>query len=155
PRSPDETAMSDPQQAGNQRPQLEKLPPRGGRPMFWLFVLLLLAGLGYGGWRGYQWTAGTLHAVSNQGEMLDRPSRELKAMAARGRDLSSGKTQLSAAVTRNGTDLATLNGRVDTGEQAMSRLSDTIEGGRTRVQLAAIEQLLLMANDRLQLAHDS
>lgn len=146
--------MSDPQPGGN-RPVSQSLPPRGGRPLFWLFATLLVAGLAYGGWRGYQWTLGALHAVSSQGEMLERLSAELKTMQTQAQDLSGRQTQLSAAVQRTGTDLASINSRVETNEQATSRLSETIEGGRTRVQLAAVEQLLLMANDRLLLAHDS
>ena len=146
--------MSDPQQPA-QRPTTQTPPPRGGRPLFWLFVTVLVAGLGYGGWRGYHWARGTLNAVVGQQEMIERLAHELKTMQERAQDLSSRQTQLSAAVQRNGTDLASVNGRVEANEQAMSRLSDTLEGGRARVQLAAVEQLLLMANDRLQLAHDS
>jgi hypothetical protein len=77
------------------------------------------------------------------------------ALRAQAEELASRQTDLSAAVRRNGTDLATLGGRIEDSQQAVTRLSDTVEGGRTRLQLAAVEQLLLLANDRLLLAHDS
>jgi len=84
-----------------------------------------------------------------------RQARDLAALRAQAEEMASRQTDLSAAVRRNGVDLAALGGRLEDSQQAMARLSDTVEGGRTRLQLAAVEQLLLMANDRLLLAHDS
>jgi len=146
--------MTENQHPSGDRPVYTPLPParRRGRPLFWLLVLLLVAATGFGLWRGYRWTMGTLDAVSTQQELLARQARELGALRAQAEELASRQTDLSAAVRRNGTDIA---GRLDDSQQAMARLSDTVEGGRTRLQLAAVEQLLLMANDRLQLAHDS
>ena len=149
--------MTESQHPSGDRPAYAPPPParRGGRPLFWLFVLLLLAGTGLGLWRGYHWAVGKLEAVSTQQELLARQARELAALRAQAEELASRQTDLSAAVRRNGTDLATLGGRIEDSQQAMARLSDTVEGGRTRLQLAAVEQLLLLANDRLLLAHDS
>lgn len=150
--------MTETQHPSGDRPVYAPLPPpppRGGRPLFWLLVLALLAALGYGGWRAWQWATGTLGAVSTQQELLARQARELASLRAEADELSSRQTDLSAAVRRNGADIAGLNGRLEDSEQATARLGETVEGGRVRVQLAAVEQLLLMANDRLQLAHDS
>lgn len=150
--------MTDQPHPSGDRPAYVPAPPpprRRSRPLFWLLVLLLLAAAGYGGWRAWQWAAGTIGAVSTQQELLARQARELASLQAQLDEVATRQTDLSAAVRRNGADIAGLGGQIEDGQQAMARLSDTVEGGRTRLQLAAIEQLLLMANDRLLLAHDS
>jgi uncharacterized protein HemX len=150
--------MTEPQHPRGDRPAytLPAPPPRPrARPLYWLFVLLLVAGAGYGVWRGWQWTMGTLDALSTQQELLARQDRDLAALRAQAAELASRQTDLSGAVSRNGAEIAGLAGRIDDSQQAMARLSDTVDGGRARLQLAAVEQLLLMANDRLLLAHDS
>ncbi|MGQ0587734.1 MAG: uroporphyrinogen-III C-methyltransferase [Gammaproteobacteria bacterium] len=134
-------------------------PPRaaahGANPLAWLLALALLAGAAYAGWRGWLWTSETLNVVSTQQELLARLGREVQALRAQADELGSRQTDLAQAVQRNGVDVASLVGQVEDSNEALARLNETVEGGRTRVQLAAIEQLLLMANDRLQLAHDA
>jgi uncharacterized protein HemX len=129
-------------------------PPRrtgGGRPLTWLFVLVVLGAAAWGGWRALQWAQG---AMTSREEMTARVGHEIDALRAQSAQLSARQAELAAALQRNGTELAALGGRIDNGEQAMARLADAVEGGRARVQLAAVEQLLLMANDRLLLARD-
>jgi uroporphyrin-III C-methyltransferase len=150
--------MTDQPHPSGDRPAYAPAPPpprRRSRPLFWLLALLLAAAAGYGGWRAWQWAAGTIGAVSTQQELLARQARDLAALRAQMEEMASRQTDLSAAVRRNGADIANLDGRIEDGQEAMARLSETVEGGRTRLQLAAVEQLLLMANDRLLLAHDS
>ena len=134
------------------------LPParrRRAGALRWLFLLAGLGAAGYAAWHGTQWARGTYEAVSGQQELLARLARDLGALRAQADELAGRQTDLSAAVRRNGSEVAALGGRLDDSEQAVARLSETVEGGRTRVQLAAIEQLLLMANDRLLLARDA
>jgi len=149
--------MTEPEKPSGERPVLP--PPRAaarsGNPLAWLLTLILLAAAGYGLWRGWQWSAGTLEAVSTQQELLTRLGREVQGLRAQADELSTRQSDLSQAVQRNGVNLASLGGRLEESDQAVARLNDTVEGGRTRVQLAAIEQLMLMANDRLLLAHDA
>lgn len=136
------------------------LPPpraaaRSGNPLAWLLALLLLGAAGYGLWYGWNWAAGAIESVSAQQELLTRLGREVQSLRAQSDELSSRQTDLSQAVQRNGVDIAAAIGRLEESDQAVARLNETVEGGRTRVQLAAVEQLLLMANDRLLLAHDA
>jgi len=128
---------------------------RTGNPLGWLVVLVLLAAAGYGLWHGWQWGAGALEAVSAQQELMTRLGREVQGLRAQADELASRQTDLAQAVQRNGQQLSSVDGRLQDSDEAVARLSDTVEGGRVRVQLAAVEQLLLMANDRLLLAHDA
>ena len=149
--------MTEDQHPSGDRPAYQPPPPRrsGSRPLTWLLLLLLLGGVGYGGWYGWRWASDAFEAVSTQQVLIARLSRELQDLRVQAEDLASRQTDLSAAVRRNGVDLAALGGRLEDGEEAVARLGEAVEGGRARVQLAAVEQLLLTANDRLLLAHDS
>src|SRR5262245_1323261 len=149
--------MSEPDKPSGDR--IVRDPPRaaahGANPLAWLLALVLLAGAGYAAWRGWLWTADTLNVVSTQQELLARLGREVQTLRAQADELASRQTDLAQAVQRNGTDVASIIGRVEDSNEAIARLNETVEGGRTRVQLAAVEQLLLMANDRMQLAGDA
>lgn len=128
---------------------------RTGFALGWLVMLALLAAAGYGLWRGWQWGAGTLEAVATQQELLARLGRDVQGLRAQADELATRQTDLAQAVQRNGQELAAFSGQIEGSTEAVARLNETVEGGRTRVQLAAVEQLLLMANDRLLLAHDA
>ncbi|WP_293372038.1 uroporphyrinogen-III C-methyltransferase, partial [Nevskia sp.] len=53
------------------------------------------------------------------------------------------------------TDLVcSLSGRADDADATLAQINATIQGGRGRAQLLAVEQLLLIANERARLAHD-
>jgi uncharacterized protein HemX len=163
--------MTEPEKTAGDRPPTPATPlpppdPRRPAPRAaartgfgWLLRLVLALALSaaaaYGLWRGWQWSAGTLEAVSTQHQLLAHLGREVQALRAQADELASRQTDLAQAVQRNGQDLATLGGRLESSDEAVARLNDTVEGGRTRVQLAAVEQLLLMASDRLLLAHDA
>lgn len=111
---------------------------RSTRP--WLLLALLLAAAAYGGWRVWIW-AGT--AYEGQQQLLARLEQDLKTLRAQ-TDALSG---LPERQQRSEAELARLG-------EAVQGLSETVETGRARLQLAAVEQLLLAANDRLLLARD-
>jgi uncharacterized protein HemX len=136
-------------------PPPRRAAARTGFAFGWIITLVLLLAAGYGLWRGWQWGTGTLEAVSTQQELMARLGREVQALRAQADELATRQTDLAQAVQRNGQDLATLGGRLESSDEAVARLNETVEGGRTRVQLAAVEQLMLMASDRLLLAHDA
>jgi uroporphyrin-III C-methyltransferase len=150
-----EKPAGDPVPAPVTAPPPRRAAARTGFAFGWVITLALLVAAGYGVWRGWQWGVGTLEAVSTQQELLARLGRDVQGLRAQADELSSRQTDLAQAVQRNGQDLAAFSGQLDDSNQAVARLNETVEGGRTRVQLAAIEQLLLMANDRLLLAHDA
>lgn len=136
-------------------PAAPRAAARTGHPLGWLLLLVLLGAAAFGAWRGWLWGVDTLEAVSTQQELITRLGREVQTLRAQADELSNRQTDLAQAVQRNGQDLASLGGRIEESNEAVARLNDTVEGGRARVQLAAVEQLMLMANDRLLLAHDA
>lgn len=143
--------MTDTPQPREDRPAytLPAAPPRPrARPVYWLFVLLLLAGAGYGGWHGWRWASQALGSLDAHEALLQQQSRELAHLRQQADALAAGVRKADVA-------LASLDERVSGSEQVVARLSDALEGGRIQLQLAAVEQLLLLANDRLLLAHDA
>src|SRR5581483_10435470 len=120
-----------------------------GSFLVWLVVLALL---GAGGWYGWQWgriELARMHERDQEVASLVAESRQLRAKVdalaqEQSEDLASAKK-----------DIAELKQQMETSGAAISKIAETVQGGRTRVQLAAIEQVLLMANDRALLAHDA
>ena len=118
------------------KPEVPAMPaPRpekksGARPWLVLLLAVLLALLG---WRAYQWQLRSGHEGAARAELLARLQSEVAALRQQSVTQNQMQTELSASVTH---------------------LSGIVEGGRSRVQLAAVEQLLLLANDRLLLARD-
>lgn len=121
-----------------------------------VFLLLVLVGLtGYGGWLGWQRYAGIEAERSAQLQQLQRLQGEVSALSAQVESLSTRQSDLSRLGDRQGTELAAQQARIDDGLQLMSRISADLSGGRTRFQLSSVEQLLLLANDRLLLHRDA
>lgn len=129
-------------------------PSRRSRLLTWLFALAVIGATSYGAWRAAQWGLAAWDGMSSQQALVARLGNEVKALRARTEEINRRETDLALSVQQKSTELAALGGRFDANEQSLARLSDTVEGGRTRLQLAAVEQLLLGAGERLQLAHD-
>lgn len=122
-------------------------PPARGDRGFLLLLLLLLALLGAGGWWGYQ----SWRGYQVQWQDLVRDLNQLEVQTAR---IESRQADLAQASRRNGQELAALERRVEEYDQSLGELSEQISGGRVRFQLSAVEQLLLLANDRVLLMGD-
>lgn len=133
-------------------------PPASGRIGGFLALLLLaiLIGGGFAAWH-YGWPywqnlqaerqqqTATLAALRGE---LDALSTQLESMHARQSDLSrQGERQSS--------ELNALQSRIGDSLELVSRISEELSGGRTRFELSAVEQLLLLANDRLLLHRDA
>ena len=125
------------------------------RPIKWLSWLALLGALAFGGWRAWLWGTAAWEGASTQAALVARLDGEVKALRQRSIELNRRETGLALSAQKNGGDLAALDARMDAGEQTLAKLGDAVEGGRTRLQLASVEQLMLSAADRLQLSHDN
>ncbi|MBL6752219.1 MAG: uroporphyrinogen-III C-methyltransferase [Nevskia sp.] len=134
-------------------------PPPRGRRTGWIAgiaLALLLVGLaGLGGWRLWRFNHNTEEVVSAQDTLLRRLSHELADLQAETEQLRERQADFATAQHDQADDLARLQSRAGDSEQALARLSADFNGGRTRAQLVAVEQLLLLANDRVQLARDA
>lgn len=145
-------------------PRAAPLPPpprpprsrmRGVGVALWL---MLLIALGLAGWAGYEWWL-QHESLADQVERSEVNARALStritALETQGGEIATRQADLSRSANRNATDIAALQSSIAESQRLMGRISDELSGGRTRFQLAAIESLLLMAIDRLQLEHDA
>lgn len=117
----------------------------------WLLALILIAALAGGGAWLYTRISGIYHA---QRDGLQQMTRDINALEVQGDRLESRQTDMAGAAQRNANELAQLGSRIDAHDQIVGQLKEELAGGRAHFELAAIEQLLLLANDRLQLARD-
>ncbi|MCK9193733.1 MAG: uroporphyrinogen-III C-methyltransferase [Nevskia sp.] len=127
---------------------------RGSRVWILLVLVLIAGGLGYGGWRLWQTRARTEDIVAAQDTLLRRLSRQLGDAQAEIQQVQQRQADLGSNLRRNIDDVAALQSRADDAEATITRINATLQGGRGRAQLVAVEQLLLIANERAQLAHD-
>src|SRR3546814_14664380 len=81
-------------------------------------------------------------------------TRDINALEVQGDRLESRQTDMAGAAQRNANELAQLGSRIDAHDQIVGQLKEELAGGPAHFELAAIEQLLLLANDRLQIARD-
>lgn len=141
-----------------------KLPPpypassapakSGSGLLAWLLVLLLAGALGYGGWLLWQLRENQAAMLQAQDHALRRLTRLTGELENQTEQTATRQSDLSRVLQRVGADLAAMQGRVDNSEQLMGRITEELQGGRTRFALASVEQLLLLANDRLLLERD-
>ncbi|WP_293396245.1 uroporphyrinogen-III C-methyltransferase [Nevskia sp.] len=120
-----------------------------------LLLIVALAGTGYAGWRLWQQRAATEETVAAQDTLLRRLSRQLGDASAEIQQLRQRQSDVTEAARRNTDTLGSLASRADDADATLARINTTIQGGRSRAQLVAVEQLLLIANERARLAHDA
>ncbi|HEY9546107.1 MAG TPA: uroporphyrinogen-III C-methyltransferase [Solimonas sp.] len=121
------------------------------RVLRWLLTLVLIAAIAGGGAWLYTRIRVIYHA---QSEGLQQMTRDINALEVQGDRLESRQTDMAGAAQRNANELAQLGSRIDAHDQIVGQLKEELAGGRAHFELAAIEQLLLLANDRLQIARD-
>jgi len=117
----------------------------------WIALLLIAALLAGGGAWLY---ARVTSLYLEHDELLRRATRDLNALEVQADRLESRQADLAAAAQRTTDELADFARRIEASDELVGDLKDQLAGGRGHFQLAAVEQLLLLANDRLQLARD-
>lgn len=127
-------------------------PPRPRRLWGWSLFALLTMGVAVvaavGAW--YVWRDAEGDRVRLLAT-LDEMTIQLNQLEK----LRETQTAISLHQDEAASALATLSNRMDTAEQQQVRLANLIEGGRRHWQVVEVEQLLLIANNRLQLHHDA
>lgn len=118
------------------------------RALWWLLLAAILAAAG---WEGYRRGQALLQSRDARIEAL------AQSLGAAGTQVDRLQTRLSdqaVAIQRNAAELARYADRLEAQDEAIGQLREELGGGRTRVQLAVIEQLLILANDRLQVGRE-
>ncbi len=107
----------------------------------WLLLLLLVVGAGAGGWYSWPWVRAQYEQVQGERGMLKSMSTDVAALKQQARKLAEEQSKLGA--------------RLEGDELRLGDMAQSLDSGRIGLQLAAIEQLLLVANDQLSLANDA
>lgn len=120
---------------------------------FWLGLLLLIAiaAAGYGLWR---YSLQLRATIAQQNEQLRQMALGLNGLEVQADRMEQRQADLVAASQRAATEVAEFGSRIDLHDQLVGKLDEQLSGGRARFQMAAVEQLLVLANDRLLLARD-
>lgn len=135
-------------------PSAVAAPTRSSGIVAWLLVVLLAGALGYGGWLLWDLRQNQGALLQAQDHALRRLMRLTSELENQGSQTATRQSDLARVMQRASSDLAALQGRIDNSEQLMGRITEELQGGRTRFALASVEQLLLLASDRLQLQQD-
>lgn len=128
--------------------------PAAQRGGFWssllwaLVVLAIVAGAGFELYRRGK------PMLEERDQRIAALEQALTRSAANTENLRARTSDLLAAQQRSAGDVARFAERLDAQDQTVGMLREEVGGGRVRVQLAVIEQLLMLANDRLQLGRE-
>ena len=127
----------------------------GFRWFTWLLLLAIVAGLGYGGWKLWQRLETTTKTLEAEDELIRRLSQQLRVLEAEQVQLERHLGDTDGTSQRNALSINTLQAQQDSALKSIESLDATLKGGRARFQLAAVEELLLLAHDRVALAKDA
>lgn len=122
-----------------------------GRGLIVVVVILVLAGLGYGGWSGWQWYQ---QAVQEQQRSRAALQADVQALQARTAQLDERLVSLGSDAQAAQQRATALQTQVDAQQQQLAALGKQLEGGARAAQVQVVEQLLLLANEQVQIAHD-
>lgn len=149
----DDKSSAAPAAQGEVKPATTPAAARRGRGSGWwaALLLLLLAVLGVAAWQAYRWGSAWL---AQQDERVTALAQSLSAAEAQIDRLQTRLSDQAVATQRTAAELARVPERLHAQDQAIGELREELGGGRARVQLALVEQLLLLANDRVQVAHE-
>ncbi|QHS10353.1 uroporphyrinogen-III C-methyltransferase [Sinimarinibacterium sp. NLF-5-8] len=135
------------------QPQPPVPPPARGSGLVASLVMavLVLALVAAAGWWGWQQVDAQLGAQQMALAQLQSRVGEIDTRLGKTQSLSSEQVVVGQ---RNANELARMSDRLDAQDQAIGALREAYDGGRTRAQLVVIEQLLMLASERLQIARE-
>lgn len=119
-----------------------------------LLVLSLLIAVGVFGWQWWQQREHLAQQLGAQALDLQRMNQQITELESQLGETATMQSDLARVSDRNGTEIASLQSRIDDSLALMSRISEDLSGGRRQFQLSSVEHLLVLANDRLQLQRD-
>lgn len=119
-----------------------------------MLLVAVLAGIGLAGWQGWMIYQDLQAQRAQQDQAIERLRGDVQGLSGQMQSMQARQSDLSRSVDRRGTELAALQARIDDSLELVSRINENLSGGRARFERAAVEQLLLLANDRLQLHRD-
>lgn len=124
----------------------------GGGWLLVVVILLLLAGGAAGGWWGWQQLQRIETATTDRVDALQSRVEDQREAIASARASASGATQQVNGLTKDITELAA---QTENQAEKLRAIERIVDAGRTQAHLVAVEQLLLGANERLQLGRDA
>lgn len=110
-----------------------------------LLLLLITGAAAFGAWRLVAWQM-------QRTQDVDAALAALKTGTAQ---LQAGQDEALDAARQSNLAIANFDSRLDGYDEAVGKLTEQLQGGRVRFQLAAVENLLLAANERVQLQRDA
>jgi len=166
--SPETTVTGDPEASpettvtGDPEASPETTVTRRRRPWLWLLLLVVLVFLALVGVIvRYGWPprlSGQQAQQTQQTQQMQQQFQALHSEVAKAQDavqsLRHDLATATASVDSNHKAISTLDQNVKGLQDSVGHLGNQISGGSQSVQLGAVERLLLMANDEIQLARD-
>jgi uroporphyrin-3 C-methyltransferase len=128
---------------------------RPSRLFRYLFLGLLIGGTVLAAYVLHRMRAGIEEAQHQIEPELSVIEREQTLQQGQLNDIEGHVADINQSSHDHGDQIATLQGRMDNAEQSLSHVQTTVQGGRIRMQLLTVEQLLLAANDAAQLENDA
>ncbi|HEY0917221.1 MAG TPA: uroporphyrinogen-III C-methyltransferase [Solimonas sp.] len=128
--------------------------PRRRRGLGLLLLLIVMAAVAAAAFWVWQQQQRLVKDNSRHEELIGRLSRNLARLESESKTLDTRQADLVAVMQRNSAETADFGRRIDEHDQVVGNLNEQVVGGRNRFVMASIENLLLLANDRLQIARD-